>query len=630
MYANGGEPFRKMRLAFTCGDNGAKPFAVEVLCAGQYYNVDSIHPCGRPYRWRNGHPCDVGIFNLTPLLADAAAAWLASLPARFGLKVTASSGNASGAAGGQRKSLEDPSLWCPEGPGNVVAALQEYQPENLGHDEFVRHMAAIKAALGPDREDFYPDVLIWAPGIRSTEEAATRKVWDSITDAEIGWDWLAKKAGLRDADHDFVETTDAPEKLPDPIGTVLGEALGRWVYDRLNQCWYDTRDMLSAGAGAFNARNVSIAPSGVVGKKTAANILLNTGHVREAVTHTYRPKAPCYIAADRAINQWRPSTLVPIPGVEPVPWLAHMKLLIPDSAARGHVFDWMAFVLQNRGVKIGHAILIVSPLHGVGKDTAFAPLIAGLGERNCIKIEPDLLLGRFNDYLNHELILVNEMANFEKGRAELKLKYFLAVECLPPQIEEKGKKIYTGYANQNLIMFSNFANAVKLDDEDRRVFVYTSGMAKQPDDYYTRLWNWYGNGGDAIVCGWLLERDLSAFNRTAPPPMTQSKLDMIEATTPPCVRWINEQFARGGRWEHRKFMLMREIRDGALDFGSPVAMMHLHQGHMERALRKNGFAAIPGRHWIDKQMLTVWTRDTHAMKLSGEFLTARVNTDRKR
>lgn len=36
----------------------AKPWAVELLATGQYYNVEGIHPSGVPYQWRGGHPCE--------------------------------------------------------------------------------------------------------------------------------------------------------------------------------------------------------------------------------------------------------------------------------------------------------------------------------------------------------------------------------------------------------------------------------------------------------------------------------------------------------------------------------------------------------------------------------------------
>jgi hypothetical protein len=42
------------------------------------------------------------------------------------------------------------------------------------------------------------------------------------------------------------------------------------------------------------------------------------------------------------------------------------------------------------------------------------------------------------------------------------------------------------------------------------------------------LWNWYKTGGFAAVAAWLMARDVSAFNPSAAPPMTEAKAIMVE------------------------------------------------------------------------------------------------------
>jgi hypothetical protein len=55
-------------------------------------------------------------------------------------------------------------------------------PENVPtHIDFVCAIAAIKTALGPDREDYYPDVEQWSLGYDGNTPEYIRERWDSIS-----------------------------------------------------------------------------------------------------------------------------------------------------------------------------------------------------------------------------------------------------------------------------------------------------------------------------------------------------------------------------------------------------------------------------------------------------------------
>ena len=47
-------------------------------------------------------------------------------------------------------------------------------------------------------------------------------------------------------------------------------------------------------------------------------------------------------------------------------------------------------------------------------------------------------------------------------------------------------------------------------------------------DAATKLWAWYQAGGFARVARWLADRDVSAFNPSAAPPITDWKVSMVE------------------------------------------------------------------------------------------------------
>jgi hypothetical protein len=57
--------------------------------------------------------------------------------------------------------------------------------------------------------------------------------------------------------------------------------------------------------------------------------------------------------------------------------------------------------------------------------------------------------------------------------------------------------------------------------------------SNSPPDYWTKLWRWYGAGGDHHVATFLREFDLAAFDPKAPPPKTQAFWEIVDASRAP-------------------------------------------------------------------------------------------------
>jgi hypothetical protein len=631
MYA--GQDLRKRRIAWGGGTN-VKARAVELLGRGQYYNVDGLHPSGKPYYWETdpteGGPHDLPLLTLEQW--DAFQIAVRGLLEARGVELTLYEAKARGLSSTPRTGLDDPRLWAPS-PEVVIELLAGYSPEVLGHDDFVRHMVAIKASLGEQREDFYPDVFAWAPGIRSTEDEATRKVWDSITDAAIGWGWLVDKSGSPVAAQVDFAQPPPPETLPeDPGNVMLVRITGRWVFDGVGGLFHDMLHGVDMPKDSFNAIHADFIPYGMGGRKSAAAICINEGQLRITQGRTYRPGAAELIteSGKLLINLWRPSDLVPREG-DPSPWLDHISMLFPDPTARGHFLDWIAFVLQFPGRKIGHAIMLYSEEQGVGKDTALVPLVRGVGNANIAKIEPDDLTGTFTAYLKSQVIICNEMANFERRTVYNRLKAHLEMSDTWLPINEKFQPRYQVLNRQNWIFCTNSANAVSLEETDRRFWIYECAGHRLSNRDADKLYAWFDSGGDAIVVYWLLHRDISKFNPAHAPPTTDAKKAMIELAKPVSVRWLDEQFTTV--WTKREFMTFNEILEAGCAFNvSPAIGKQMNQFYVTSALRKHRFIAIPGRHRIGDAVVTVWTRDhrPETMASSGQFLAARVLADQNK
>ncbi len=70
-------------------------------------------------------------------------------------------------------------------------------------------------------------------------------------------------------------------------------------------------------------------------------------------------------------------------------------------------------------------------------------------------------------------------------------------------------------------------------------------MFKQP------MWHWYAQGGLDAVCAYLNERDVSAFNPGAAPPMTDAKAILLQTGMNPTEAALAEMIAaRSGPFRH--------------------------------------------------------------------------------
>ena len=220
---------RKKRLKWT--DANGKTHAVELLGYGQYYNVEAPHPKGGVYEWDGEGLCDVGADSMPEIDAADVDRFFAALEdlvkvtggtiTSKGRRATASSvagtntrSKSEGAgAGAGYKDLNDPSLHAPN-PELVLEALSVWKntDENLpDHDDFVDALRAIKASLGPDREQYYPHVERWALDYPGISKAYIRGRWDSFDDSSLGWSWLAAQARKAGFDGDVqLDYADPP------------------------------------------------------------------------------------------------------------------------------------------------------------------------------------------------------------------------------------------------------------------------------------------------------------------------------------------------------------------------------------------------------------------------------------
>jgi hypothetical protein len=212
------------------------------------------------------------------------------------------------------------------------------------------------------------------------------------------------------------------------------------------------------------------------------------------------------------------------------PWLDLWKRLIPDGKLRKCYLDWMAFAVQHPGIKINHHPLIAGA-HGCGKDTAFEPFFYGIGgglpgsrgepvkdRVNISYVSNDGLDKGWGYHLRAQVCCVQELREVYSGaRRKLSntLKPLLATPPHTLTINEKYAHPFEIPNVINWVFFSNAADAISLDDTERRFLVHWTNAEKLTDDEAGAIWQWYRKGGLKLCARWLHDRDVTQFNPRA-------------------------------------------------------------------------------------------------------------------
>lgn len=223
----------------------------------------------------------------------------------------------------------------------------------------------------------------------------------------------------------------------------------------------------------------------------------------------------------------------------PDDWINHVKFIFPDPLEHEHFFDFAAHMAQRPDEKVNHGIVIAGA-QGIGKDTALLPLRRAVGEWNVAEVEPDAITSDYNGFVKSVMLVINEVRphdeDFKASNFYNKLKPLLAA---PPELIPMNMKYFNVIYVRNLchvILTTNDPLTMYIPGEDRRLFVMTSPI---PDPkrtpifapgYFDRLHAYLADGGVDAVIRWLLNRSLSEFNSSAPPPMTTGKEAVINST----------------------------------------------------------------------------------------------------
>lgn len=631
------DPVLSASSTHTFRDKEGNEHSVEFRGQGGICVLANLHKSGVRYTYKDDKDIPtVGLKNLsvvTNAMARSCEEWVIQKATEAGFEYVPKKSKRGGGSVGTDKPISDTGHHAgnPQWVFDALADIPCDEKAIADRPELVEFLHFAKVSLAGKHWDRVWDWLSNHP--EATDESYVRKIWNGIHESRTGYSrfdaWARENGHKGSAGRDFDDSDVTAEQagtVPDPKSKSALDKMVRnyaWVQQQERYMHLPTMEMVTATA--VNAANTGVAEFGKAGTNSAAAQLHNHPHALKVVMTTYRPGQPTLID-DRnkrgilvpAVNQWRRSNVVPAKDVTDDgvrPWHDHVELIFGplNGPAARHFLDWCAFALQRPGVKIGHALVIFGETHGTGKDTVFVPFFRAVGEHNVSTITPATLAEPWTYYLLAQLVRVEEMMNFKRGEVANKLKPMLTTPPETVTINEKNVKQYDIPNIQNWVMFTNHENAIPIEDTDRRYWVHRCLLdAPRAPAYYAALYAWYGKGGTEKVAGWLMQRDVSAFNPMAPPPDTDAKREMQEQSLPPAVRWVRTLIAEGGELSGRTVwtvpaLLKEATKVANSDFSAPASTSLNHKS-IASALKLAGFKQTH-RARIDGADANVWTRD---------------------
>lgn len=328
---------------------------------------------------------------------------------------------------------------------------------------------------------------------------------------------IAYENGFNEKIGDILEALPADKVVDLKSKIELIEELGDWIFVSGNKKFYNLVD-----GRQFDPDQIKLYYSMVWESKVLQRLVSTIGH---ADYLRYIPgSAPTLLEGKfKCINTWRPSSIVPAPGNHQC-YEEHLKYLFPTDWE--HVRNWCAWVVQHPAQRNNWAILLTGGA-GVGKTYIATVLQQILGKDNWKSPSNAGLHERFNLWCaNSQLVVVNEVMGENRRDLTNALKTLITEDIVPMREMRENEKFIPVYLN--LILISNYATALLLDDDDRRFGVFHTHALQQKRAYYENLLNPDKSIKNIeAIYHYLLNVDLKSYDHRHAP-KTDSKARLLE------------------------------------------------------------------------------------------------------
>jgi hypothetical protein len=340
----------------------------------------------------------------------------------------------------------------------------------------------------------------------------------------------------------------------------FGVALQRFIYltatDTIADARDNTFDMTLPHLGN-RLRPYYRSEPGIRGGETIirlADAWMQDPSRQEAYHPAMRPDMPYPLFVERETvyyNSYRPARL-PLGGDATIGFDLLEKLL-PIPSERHFFTQWLAFKVLNPDTRGPGVIMVANDTYGTGRGS-LVELISDMFAKGLVRqIDFETLAGRgtqgqYNEWMADAILVAVNEAHEAAGPtskwAQRQSAYEKLKEIVDPghhelYVKRKGMANYQGRTSASILVMTNHADSVVLPPGDRRFAILENGK-QQPQEYWQRFHAWRSdlrNVGAFVEA--LKHYPVEGYNPNTAPPMSNAKLDMIDAGTSPLDRAVD-------------------------------------------------------------------------------------------
>ena len=243
----------------------------------------------------------------------------------------------------------------------------------------------------------------------------------------------------------------------------------------------------------------------------------------------------------------------------PAVFIEHMEYLIPNDREREVFYDWLAYKIQNPVSRSYAIVMVAEDAYGTGRswigrlldkmmvghvNRASLPQLVGLGTSG---------QQNYNDWMvGCQFLIVEEAKDTSLSREDFFNSYETFKQNVEPcaeatasvRVNEKYGRTRDEIVYFNALIFTNHADALLLEEGDRRVCCVENPTERLGYEYYDRLAGSLNTQEPRRVYWWLMNRKVTIGQIY--PEMTPSKERMIDDNRKPSdiiSEWILEHHA---------------------------------------------------------------------------------------
>lgn len=400
------------------------------------------------------------------------------------------------------------------------------------------------------------------------------KARDAAREAEI--DGLARSAlaslakDRLDMINDGAKTPLAEVKKAIAYSPSTGEKtpswVETWVYDTSDDKFFCTERKIATTKQGFDAmydRKAMTKKDVLDGKtapsSTASALALNVYRIPVVNGRRYEPGADPIIYSNEGVfaNTYReheipelPEKLLPRDKTAVKRVKAHIAHLLKDPREQELLLDWLSWIVQNPGRHANWSILLQGT-EGDGKSFFGFLMRAVMGVSNVRMLNAHVLEHPFTDWAVGQCLVCVEEVRLIKhtNKYEIinRMKPYITNNVI--EVHPKGKPPHDAINTSSYLFFSNFRDALPLDDDGRRYCVLFSQWQRKDklaeflaenEDYYADLYATLETSAPALR-KWLLEHEQADdFKPLGNAPDTAAKRYMVRLAQPEFIQNLND------------------------------------------------------------------------------------------